>query len=504
MQDTPHQKKQLKAIHELMKSKFFTLARTAIDAALLEAPQSVPLRLSLLELYQQTNDHWEAKRLLDELVIEQPENDKLFMGYPKACLGCGETEQAIERALELSERLGSDNFTAQGVLADMYETTSRIDELSDLCDRMTPGKPIEHVGVKVCRAKIAGRKKDYEKAAALCEEAYLDLCALEGSLDQSILNDRKVDLGFQLAKHYDRLGEYDKAWASAKQAHLDNEEKSKRFSASDYEKAADEIIKFFSGKVLRSLAHAIEPQPHEPLYIIGNPRSGTSLLEQILSMHPMVANGGEMSITMRMQEAVPSLTDSYNPWPLSLMDMRTAEADVLGRQYTKALEYFVNDEKIVSNKALNLQMQVGFLSLVTPSARGIMLYRHPLDNCVSCFTTNLLSSGHVYCSDLDNLGRVWLARRRLQEHWLEHVEMPLMELHYESLVQNQEHETRRLIEFLGLEWNEQCLEFYKSKFVARTISYDQVNRKMYTTSDGRWKNYEKHLGPLIERLADYL
>ena len=79
-----------------------------------------------------------------------------------------------------------------------------------------------------------------------------------------------------------------------------------------------------------------------------------------------------------------------------------------------------------------------------------------------------------------------------------------MELHYEALVQNQEHETRRLIEFLGLEWNEECLEFYKSKFVARTISYDQVNRKMYTTSDGRWKNYEKHLGPLIDRLADYL
>ena len=157
MQDTPHQIKQLKAIHELMKSKFFTLARTAIDDALLEAPQSVPLRLSLLELYQQTNDHWEAKRLLDELVIEQPENDKLFMGYPKAWLGCGETQQAIERALELSERLGSDNFTAQGVLADMYETTSRIDDLSDLCDRMPPSKPMEHVGVKVCRAKIAGR-----------------------------------------------------------------------------------------------------------------------------------------------------------------------------------------------------------------------------------------------------------------------------------------------------------------------------------------------------------
>ena len=110
----------------------------------------------------------------------------------------------------------------------------------------------------------------------------------------------------------------------------------------------------------------------------------------------------------------------------------------------------------------------------------------------------------MYCSDLDDLARVWLVRRRLQEHWLEHAEIPMMELNYESLVQNQEMETRRLIEFIGLEWTEECLDFYKSKFVARTISYDQVNRKMYTTSDGRWRNYEKHLGPLVDRLSDYL
>jgi len=158
----------------------------------------------------------------------------------------------------------------------------------------------------------------------------------------------------------------------------------------------------------------------------------------------------------------------------------------------------------VSNKALNLQLQVGLLSLVTPNSRAIMLYRHPLDNCVSCYTTNLLVSGHTYCSNLDHLARVWLARRRLQEHWLEHADIPMMELSYESLVQNQEAETRRLIEFIGLDWNADCLEFYKSKFVARTISYDQVNRKMYTTSDGRWRNYEKHLGPLMDPLSEFI
>lgn len=92
----------------------------------------------------------------------------------------------------------------------------------------------------------------------------------------------------------------------------------------------------------------------------------------------------------------------------------------------------------------------------------------------------------------------------MTEYWLENLSIPMMELHYENLVENQESETKRLIKFLDLPWNEDCLEFHKSKFVARTISYDQVNQKMYKTSSGRWKNYEKHIGPLMDEVSDYL
>ncbi|HAW95787.1 MAG TPA: hypothetical protein DCX60_05875, partial [Phycisphaerales bacterium] len=315
---------------------------------------------------------------------------------------------------------------------------------------------------------------------------------------------RKIDLSFQAAKAYDRMGDYDRAWASATRAHAVNKERQAFFFPDHFEDTANKVISFFDRKTMQALARAQAPQQWEPLYIVGNPRSGTSLLEQILSMHPSVANGGEMWITGSMQQGFGRLTDSYNEWPLSMLDMTTADADALGTQYMDALRSFASGATVVSNKALNLSLQVGFLSLVTPASRAIMLYRHPLDNCVSCYTTNLLVSGHIYCSDLDHLARVWLARRRLQEHWLEHADIPMMELAYEGLVQNQEAETRRLIEFIGLDWNDECLEFYKSKFVARTISYDQVNRKMYTTSDGRWRNYEKHLAPLMDKLAPYL
>jgi hypothetical protein len=133
-----------------------------------------------------------------------------------------------------------------------------------------------------------------------------------------------------------------------------------------------------------------------------------------------------------------------------------------------------------------------------------MLHRNPLDNAVSCHTTNLLVSGHQYTSKLEHLGRIWIERKKMADMWMEVMSIPVMELHYEKLVADQRGETERLIKFLDLEWKEGCMEFHKSKRVAKTISYDQVNKKMYNTSSGRWKNYEKHLAPLIDVVSDYI
>ena len=181
MTDTPQQKKQLNTIRDLIKSKFYTLARTALDEALEESPTDVRLKMMLLELYQQTNDHWESKRLIEELLLEQPENDNLFKVYPKALLGCGQPAEAVERAQELQERLGDDSFMAQGILADMYETTSRTEELREVFQRMTPTTPMEHVAIKVCHAKLLGREKDYARSASMLEEAYDSMDALRSS-----------------------------------------------------------------------------------------------------------------------------------------------------------------------------------------------------------------------------------------------------------------------------------------------------------------------------------
>jgi hypothetical protein len=211
-----------------------------------------------------------------------------------------------------------------------------------------------------------------------------------------------------------------------------------------------------------------------------------------------------MSISLKMQNQLGPMTDSFLDWPMSLFDMRVDDADKLVRMYSEATDFACPGSEIVTNKMLNLQEQLGFLSLLFSKGMAINLRRHPLDNCVSCYMTSLTQSGHHYASSLDTLADRWIGRRRLQDHWPNVIDMPILELHYENLVTNQEHETRRLLEFLDVPWEEKCLEFHTSTKVARTISYDQVNKKMYTSSSGRWKNYEKHLGPLIDRLGEYL
>jgi len=297
-----------------------------------------------------------------------------------------------------------------------------------------------------------------------------------------------------------KLGEYDAAWEAASYVHkIANQS----WTQEHYDKKCANIRRVFNADNVRACAHATDPFD-QPVFIAGNARSGTSLLEQILSMHPQVGNGGELMITGSIERRLQSTIDSFNAFPDCVFDLRVEDANRCSQEYRKAIEWFSIGKTRVTNKAIGLQTQIGLLSLILPQSRTIMLHRHPLDNCISCFTTNLVHSGHGYTKSLETLGKTWVARRKMQDYWKDIVDTPIMDLHYEELVANQERETRRLIDFLGLPWEEDCLHFHKSRRVAATISYDQVNQKMYTSSSGRWKNYEKHLGPLIDIVSDYL
>ena len=213
-----------------------------------------------------------------------------------------------------------------------------------------------------------------------------------------------------------------------------------------------------------------------------------------------------MSIGAQLEGKLTPLLDSYLGYPECLAELRTQDANALAHTYSNAVGQLSQGRRFVTNKALNINLQYGFLRCVAPGMRTISLHRHPLDNCVSCFMSLIPMRGHGYVQDQEKMARVWIARRKLQDHWAEVMtEDPILQLHYESMVNNQTLETKRILDFLNLDFDENCLLFsHESDTVAATVSSKQVQQPMYNTSAGRWQRYEKHLSVLIDRLDFWL
>ena len=478
----------LKTVEELLSKNMHTLASNALKKGIQANPNAKELQFLQAKVASEARDFYSAASLFDSLLKSDPNNPKLLVECATAWSRLGEIDKSIQyskRAMELS----ANSVTSVLTMADIYERNNQVDEAEVILNEITENLQ-ENGNYQRLKVRILIAKKEYSNA----------IDCIQNLLNAGQDNTKKTKLCFLLCKAYDRLGEYDKAWAAASEAHeCDHSPFDERTFFSQF----DEMRTFMTKELLNALVEG-PPTEIEPLFIVGNPRSGTSLLEQIVGMHTEVENGGEMSSGTLIQADVASLTDSFHAWPMNLIDLKESDARQLSTQYCSNCEVFRKNSKIVSNKALNLHLQLGFLSKILPSSRAILLQRHPLDNVVSCFTTNLLAAGLTYTNSLTAIARTWIERKKLSDLWLDIIEIPVMELHYESLVANQRGESERVIKFLNLPWQENCMEFHTSKHIARTISFDQVNQKIYNTSCGRWKNYEKHLGSLTEMFPDYM
>jgi tetratricopeptide (TPR) repeat protein len=437
-----------------------------------------------------------ARQISLKLIDIAPENTAYLTMAAQTSLRTGQREEAIDYCNRLN-KLTKNKPSSLLLLAEIYERSNMPDESDETLSRIKDAGECPHL-LHIARARVSQQRKDYEEGIEHLKRAIdsIDEMAVTPETDHLLM-----EAWFLLAKSHDRMKQYDQAWASATKAHAVCPIKT---SAGQQKTYFDEMLGFINKKLFDALSRGTE-STREPLFIVGQPRSGTSLLEQILSMHPEIANGGEMSVVGQIISKTSEVTDSFLPWPKCLLDLRSDDLNTLAALYEKAEQpHGGNERRIISNKALNLPIAVGLLSLAMPRSRAIMIRRNPLDNCISCYTTNLRVNGHEYTSDPQLLAQAWVGRRKLQELWTEVLDIPTMNLDYEVLVANQDAETRRIIDFLDLPWNEGCLEFHKSERVATTISYDQVNQKMYKSSSGRWKNYEKHLGPMMDILEPYL
>lgn len=329
-----------------------------------------------------------------------------------------------------------------------------------------------------------------------CDDAIAMLeCLLAGDGTSLGVHER-ISLHFELGRLLDAATDYDRAFAHFQQG---NNQKPHNFNPERHARFIDEIIHAYSAEFMATAPSATN-KSRRPIFIVGMPRSGTSLVEQILASHPAVYGAGELN---EMHEIVRSLSETLGTqalYPRCISALTEKTCDLLSRRYLDLLAGFSKEAMRVTDKMPSNFLHLGLIALLFPEARIIHCVRDPLDTCLSCYFQSFGDS-QDFSYDLGHLGFFYRHYRRLMAHWEDVLDIAIMKVNYEQLVAEQEKLSRALVEFCGLEWDEQCLEFHRTKRAVATASYDQVRQPIYRKSVQRWKHYEQYLDPLKKALA---
>jgi len=309
----------------------------------------------------------------------------------------------------------------------------------------------------------------------------------------------RVQLCCALAKELEDVGEFDAAFACLKQG-ADLKRQHMQYDVSTDVAIMGEIGKVYRGDVLNQ--PALSDQGGEAIFVIGLPRTGTTLVERILASHSGVRSSGELNVFSL--ELVRMVRDSPGGAPASRLEFvaRTASLDfrALGETYLKNTLPFRDPERRFIDKLPFNYLYAGLIHRALPRAKIVSLERHPMDSCYSMYT-QLFRDAYPFSYDLDDLGRYYIAYRELMDHWRRVMPGVIHIVRYEDLVADLGGEARRLLEYCGLTWEEGCLRFHENPEASTTASALQVRQPIYSHSVGRWRKFARQLEPLRARLA---
>lgn len=429
----------------------------------------------------------DAAVYLQKCLSRQPKDPLLHCNLAKAWAGQGRIGRAIA-SFDKALRLDKQHADALSGKADLLERRGDYDKARNLlAPRVAAGS--EDASMAIVFAKLEQRAGSPSDAIALVER-HLAEPDLGSSTRRSLL--------FVLAKALETSDQFDRAFEAYTQG---NSVDARPFDADAYTQKIEHLISTFSAQNLATLPRAAD-RSELPIFAVGMPRTGSTLVERIIDRHPKAHGAGEIGVLPAMIGSLMFELDSYSPYPDCIADLTQEVADRLGRAYLDQLARTGRGALRVVDKLLSNYENLGLISLLVPGARVIDCRRDPLDTCLSCYTQTLSPRKHPYASDLRNLGLVYRQYERLMRHWQDVLDLRMMTVSYEDLVADQEGVSRAILDFAGLEWHDDCLRFHESPRDVMTLSYDQVRRPIYKTSVGRHQHFEAYLGPLKEALGE--
>jgi hypothetical protein len=310
-----------------------------------------------------------------------------------------------------------------------------------------------------------------------------------------------VGLLFALGTELDRRREFDAAFECFSRGNA-LRRRQQPFDPDRDRRLHGQLREVFTREFLAERVGQGNPDP-APIFIVGMPRSGSTLVEQILASHPAVDGTYELpELGQVARSAELERTDGL-AYPAVLHQLDAAALAGLGAQYLALTRVHRGSAPRFTDKMPNNYLHVGLLALILPNARIINVRRHPLDTCLSCYM-QLFAHGQSFSYDLRDLGEHYLQYQRLMDHWHSVLPGHVLDLQYEDLVADFEGQLRRLLDYCQLPWDDRCLSFHETRRAIRSASSEQVRRPLYGSASNRWRNYQHHLTPLLEPLAPLL
>ena len=504
--------------------------RGEIDAALVAFREAIRLRPDSAALHNNLGNalgirgdaasalaHFRAAVGLDPAAVEALGN------LGKALLERGEPEEALVHYRE-AVRLRPGTPAIRVPLGNALLATGRLDE-AEAClreaIRLGPGMAAAHAslaGVLEQRGDLDGAIGSIREAlrldprhdgalarlatrlrAALPEP---DRAAIEGLLaDPDLPPARRYPLLFGLAQVSDARGEFDRAAQLAAEANalqsVELRSKGRGYDPRSFGSFVDELEAAFTPEFFAKV-RGWGLETRRPVFVVGLPRSGTSLVEQILASHPLVFGAGELPLARRSFEAIPEVTGRSGTVRECLDGLGPGSLRGLALRHLDGMAAVDGAADRVVDKMPENTVYLGLIAAMFPGATLIHCRRDARDVALSCWLTNF---GQVrWASDPDQIASRIAEYRRLMDHWRRSLPIAILEVDYEAIVSDLEREARAMVAFTGLEWDPACLAFHETPRTVRTASLAQVRRPIHSGSVGRWENYRRPLAGLFAAL----
>ncbi len=471
------------------KRKFFKESEVLLQRAVEKAPDYTHAWYDLFQVQQEQDKYEESMETAKMLRKLEPTSPKPIILTPAAYASSGDHGKAIEVYDEALE-LAPDNVGAMCGKGNSCRTYGLYEEAVASFRQSIKTNPY-HAEPYWSLANLKTFKFEENEVQTM-----IDLVD-----DERVTEEGQVQLNNALGHEFHNRKEYDKAFE-----YLDRCNNLRRgqeyYDPVENEESVDLMKQVFTPEFLEENKGSGDPSD-DPIFIVGLPRSGSTLLEQILSSHSKVEGTYELRDLSQTARSIPEVRQQGIRYPTNLQRIEKSKFKELGEFYIEKTRRHRSDFPYFTDKNPNNFIHVGLLALILPNAKIIDARRHPLDSCFGSYK-QLFASGQSFTYDLIELGEYYLQYRRVMDLWHEVLPGKVLDMKYEDVVDDTENQIRRILDHCGLEFEESCVNFHQTDRNVKTASSEQVRQPIYRSSVHTWRHYEEHLGDLIEVLEPLL